>query len=69
MEVECGATIGIHSDTGSAERLPSPYVAQRLGYGDVAWDQLFHSRFWKSITGRTEETHDFTGARARRKVA
>lgn len=45
-----------------------PY--KRIGYGDVAWDQLFDSRFWKSITGRTEETHDFMGPRAvRRKAA
>lgn len=34
-------------------------MLQRMGYGDVAWDQLFESKFWKSITGRTKETADF----------
>ena len=39
-----------------------------MGYGDIAWDELFESRFWKSITRRTEESHDFMGPMAKRKV-
>ena len=47
---------------------PVCLVLQRMGYGDVAWDQLFESKFWKSITGRTEETADFiSGGFKRRK--
>ena len=39
------------------------FCAQRMDYGDLAWDAFFDSTFWKSLTGRTTETQEFFGRR------